>query len=125
MILIVEDSQDMQLLIRLAFKDEGYEIQVASNGFEALKIIDSGAVPNLIFLDSTMDVMNGADFLKELEVRCWDRKIPVVVMSGLDRPLRSPLIVENLKKPFDIDSLRRLAARYSKQHHNHTPEPTV
>jgi CheY-like chemotaxis protein len=115
MILVVEDSLDMQLLIRLAFRDEGYEIQIANNGSEALKIIEAGEFPNLILLDSTMEVMGGDEFLRALERRYQDRKFPVVVMSGMDEPLQSPLIVGHLKKPFDIDHLKSIASKYSKQ----------
>lgn len=116
MILVVEDNKDMQALIRIALKDEGFEIRVANDGTEALQIIDAGQMPSLIFLDSNMDCMNGAEFLKHLEARFPDNRVAVVSMSGSDEPLRSRLIVGTLKKPVDLDSFRTFASKYSKQH---------
>lgn len=115
MILVVEDDKDMQALIRIALQDEGLELNVASDGREALEIIEAGELPNMVFLDSSMEGMSGAEFLRELETRFPDTEIPVVSLSGSDEPLRSPFVVAALRKPVDLDSFREFALQYAKR----------
>jgi CheY-like chemotaxis protein len=117
MILVVDDSHDMQDLLKIALSDDGFEVKTASNGKEALQMIDCENLPSLIFLDSKMDIMDGQEFLKALEKHCVNldntQKMSVIVMSGSDEPLKSPLITATLRKPVDLDQLHTLATKYA------------
>jgi len=67
-VLIVDDNEGDQLLVRLAVEeyDPSITIYVAYDGQEALDLIDSlDEDPNLIFLDINMPGMNGHEFLVE------------------------------------------------------------
>lgn len=108
-LLVVEDSKDFQLLLKKLFSSEGYEVETASNGLEALeKIRSQTRLPNLILLDLMMPVMNGSDCYKELQLDSGLASIPVVVMTahGDKQPLESNVnSPEFVRKPFDMKKL--------------------
>ena len=47
-ILIVEDAADTRLLLNLRLQREGYQVLTASNGSEALALVQSTGLPNLV-----------------------------------------------------------------------------
>ncbi|MFN5963810.1 MAG: response regulator, partial [Pseudanabaena sp.] len=57
-LLIVDDVPDNLFLVRTILEEEGYEIIAASNGYEALKIIESDPI-DLVLLDVMMPLMDG------------------------------------------------------------------
>lgn len=66
-VLLVDDSDATTFFNKTILSKTGYidEILIAKNGLEALTIIKSGVVPDIIFLDINMPVMNGWEFLEE------------------------------------------------------------
>ena len=58
-ILIVEDAADTRLLLNLRLQREGYQVLTASNGSEALALVQSTGLPNLVLLDIMMPGMDG------------------------------------------------------------------
>ncbi len=60
-ILLVEDDKNIQKLLEEELQEDGYEIDVASNGKEALSYLEgkNGSKPDLIILDLRMPKMNG------------------------------------------------------------------
>ncbi|MDX1523928.1 MAG: response regulator, partial [Anaerolineae bacterium] len=57
-ILVVDDEPGIQEQIELALEADGYQVMIASNGLEALKILESEPVA-LILTDIAMPDMNG------------------------------------------------------------------
>jgi CheY-like chemotaxis protein len=115
-LLIVEDAIDIQTLLRRLFEMEGYTVQCASNGQEAIEVLQQTQdLPSLILLDLMMPVMDGFEFRqKQKQVDDWS-SIPTVVMTA-DGDAQSPrLKIEAtgfLRKPVDIDTLLSTAERY-------------
>ena len=81
--LVVEDDPVNQDLLRSALEREGLKVVVASNGLEGLQRM-AEVQPSIIFLDVLMPVMNGFQFIEELQKREDWRQIPVVTLSGAD-----------------------------------------
>ena len=78
-ILEVDDEDNIRLLYKEELQDEGYEVSLAANAEEALKVIETEK-PDLITLDIKMPGMNGIDFLRKLKE---DKKdIPVILCSA-------------------------------------------
>jgi len=79
---------------------------MAGNGQEALDVL-SGERPACVLLDLMMPIMDGWQFVSELETRGW-RRMPILVLSA-DRAVQqhsSKLKAEAyLAKPFDLDEL--------------------
>lgn len=103
--LVVDDESQVRATIREALEYEGYEVEEAGNGVEALAAIASGP-PDVIVLDLWMPVMDGWEF-RRAQLAAAPR-IRVVVLSALSASsqrlaeLNADAIVE---KPFDLDTL--------------------
>lgn len=82
-ILVVED--DKTLLEAIAFKltNEGYEVQTAEDGWQALNVLERNKI-DLIISDIMMPNISGLSLLSVLNEFSMDR-IPVIVVSALDK----------------------------------------
>jgi PAS domain S-box-containing protein len=86
-ILLVDDSKTDRLLYSKILKNitSDYEIEIASNGKEALDII-LASTPALVITDHLMPVMNGYQLVTELKKADLKVKPPVIILSGdMDR----------------------------------------
>ena len=116
MVLIVEDDPDMRSLQRLALECGGYEVEVATNGLEALQRLKSAARPCIILLDLMMPVMDGLAFLATRKTNPALQDIPVVCVSagGQDLLARARQLGadECLPKSPDFHELCGVVERY-------------
>lgn len=109
LILLVDDSLDSQLLLKMVLEAEGHRVECASNGLEALSLLEKLAkLPDLIFLDAQMPLMDGYEFRNFQMSTDRLKLIPTVVMTGdcdpaMNAKMRGPLKV--LTKPIDLSKL--------------------
>lgn len=109
-ILIVDDEQDLVVSLQLILEMEGYAVDIASNGHQALEKI-SALVPDLVLSDVMMPVMNGLELLKRLRAKPMYREIPVILSSAGkidDDALRGAEAF--LRKPVELDVLLQAIA---------------
>jgi two-component system nitrogen regulation response regulator NtrX len=78
-ILIVDDETTILQSLSGILSDEGYETLTASNGYEALKIIEEES-PDLVLLDIWMPGMDGIETLRE--IKRTNPFLQVVIISG-------------------------------------------
>lgn len=110
-ILIVDDERDILETLQLILEMEGYAVDTASTGQEAIDKV-SAVVPNLVLSDVMMPVMNGLELLKRLKAHPEHRAIPVIITSAgsIDaEALRGSDAF--LNKPVHLDVLLRTIAR--------------
>ncbi|MBI5077998.1 MAG: response regulator [Candidatus Yonathbacteria bacterium] len=81
-ILVVEDEEPMQLVLRDVLRVEGYNVIEAKNGVEGLEM-SLKEHPDLILLDILMPKMDGLEMLKKLRADEWGKKVPVIVLTNL------------------------------------------
>ena len=81
--LLVEDDLPTRQLMRQTLAKSGWDVSEAENGRVALDVLD-GETPDLILLDLMMPVMDGFDFLVEVQTHPDWRRIPVIVLSAKD-----------------------------------------
>jgi len=81
-ILVVDDDRDLRTTVAQVLEDEGYHVDEASNGKEALERLHTGPAPDLLLLDLMMPVMNGEQFRLEQQKEPDLARIPVVVMTA-------------------------------------------
>lgn len=79
-ILIVDDDKEIRELISDILVEK-YEVNQASNGAEALELVQKEP-PSLIICDVMMPVMNGIDFLKRMKSQELTRYVPIVFLSS-------------------------------------------
>jgi len=80
-ILLIEDEEIMIELLKRKLVKEGYELSIARDGEEGLKLMRE-IWPNLILLDIILPKMGGFDVLKEMEKNPSLKKIPVIIISN-------------------------------------------
>ena len=66
-----------------ALNKAGWEVTEAGNGQEALELL-SEKIPDLVFLDLLMPVMDGFSFLAEIRANSEFKHIPVIVVTAKD-----------------------------------------
>lgn len=116
-ILVVEDDQSIRISLQDLLEMEGYRVQVASNGVEALEALEHSGKPNLILLDLMMPVMDGFEFRKKMNTKPDLADIPIVVMSADGNVALKKAKIgasDYLRKPIDIDTLIERIERYAR-----------
>lgn len=81
-ILIVDDEPQIHQLVTLCLRTLPNEVRSASNGPEALKMIEDEK-PALLLLDLMMPGMTGEDVLAEMNNDITMQDIPVIVFSAI------------------------------------------
>ncbi|MDB5287322.1 MAG: hypothetical protein JWR05_2271 [Mucilaginibacter sp.] len=113
------DNAIFKMLINRVIKNS--EIDIVVNGEEAIKKLlelsnNPELLPDFIFLDLQMPVMNGWQFLEEFERLNIDplRKIQIYILSSsilsddIDKSLSNPLVEDFLSKPINLDKIRTI-----------------
>ena len=126
-LLLVDDDPDILQTLALCLSTKGYRVLMASNGKEALDVLGREK-PACILLDLMMPVMDGWQFVAELESRGW-RKAPLLILSA-DRAVQGHATRLHadafLAKPFDLDDLMdavKTAARNAGSRRHVSPDP--
>lgn len=83
-ILIIEDDDFLQGLEATKIKKSGFEVHTASNGADAIKIIESKQKIDLILLDLLLPDMNGFEILEKIRKTAELANIPVIIFSNLN-----------------------------------------
>ena len=109
---MVEDEPDVAELIRYNLAKEGYEVVLAPNGADALRLIQ-GARPDIVLLDIMIPQLNGWEVCRRLKQDPDTRSIPIIMVTGRveegDKVLGFELGADDyVTKPF---SPRELLAR--------------
>ena len=85
-ILIVDDEPDLRWMLRGLFEDEGFTVQEAAHGQEALDQLeqaqDAGQLPDVVLSDMRMPQVSGLELLRA--VRRQYRDLPVVLLSAVE-----------------------------------------
>lgn len=111
-ILVVEDDQSIREAMQLYLEMEGYQVQTAADGRQALDLLGNKLAPCLILLDLMMPIMDGYEFLKARKENTSISSIPVVVVSAF---LDNAIDVDAqgfVSKPIDFDVLLKYIRQY-------------
>src|SRR5678816_3709256 len=106
-VLVVDDEPMVRETLGQMLTDEGYSVDVAVDGEEALDRVHA-ARPDAILLDLMMPGMNGRQFLQALRDEPAYERVPVLIMTavhGLEVNLATLGASEVVEKPFNVDEL--------------------
>jgi signal transduction histidine kinase len=119
-ILLVEDDGSIRDVLHNILEDEGYEVELAENGRQALDRLRGGAAPDLIVLDLRMPVMDGWEFRAAQKSDPTLAHIPVIAISA-DSSAKAEAIAAQayLRKPLStgalLDAISRVLAEAEKR----------
>jgi two-component system response regulator AtoC len=121
-VLVVDDEENLRLLVRTILRREGFEVEVASSGEQALTLVESFG-PDVILTDVRMPKMGGLDLLTTLKAKGSDAVVVVMSAYGnvdlaieamkagaydyLQKPFKPEELVLVLRKAEERESLRR------------------
>ena len=80
-ILVVDDESDVREYLKAALEDEGFLVETAGDGLEALESVRREP-PDLVSLDLVMPRHSGAKFYHDLQKDKHLSKIPVLIVTG-------------------------------------------
>ena len=112
-ILIVEDDQQIQELVRLTLGRAGHRVEAVGDGAEALAWLEHRR-PDLIVLDLMLPEVNGIVFAEWLRERGLRPNVPILVLSSAPQVLHKASWIEAdgcLAKPFAVSALLDEVAR--------------
>ncbi|HET6148388.1 MAG TPA: response regulator [Polyangia bacterium] len=114
-ILLVEDDIDVRDALAETLREEGYCVDCAKDGLDALSYLRRGGQPGLILLDLMMPRMSGSEFRTVQRKDPLLAQFPVVLLSADGRMREKAAALETagaIRKPIDLDELLRVIEHF-------------
>lgn len=116
-VLIVDDNADAREILAIVLRAEGANVVTASSSAEAINYLDQ-ALPDMMFVDISMPVVNGFELVRMLRLRPVERGglVPAAALTGylsaddqatatrvgfqayLTKPVESKALVDTVKR---------------------------
>ena len=108
-LLVVDDTHDNLTLLHSLFRDR-YRLLLATDAFRAMRIVESGDIPDLVLLDVMMPDIDGFTLCRKLKENLKLRDVPVIFLTALTDPADEKLGfeaggVDFVTKPINIEIL--------------------
>jgi chemotaxis protein histidine kinase CheA/ActR/RegA family two-component response regulator len=113
-ILVVDDSMSVRRAIATLLEDQGYEVQLARDGIEAVRALEKSR-PDALLTDLEMPNMNGLELSQHLRSRAELAALPIIMITSrsMDKHRRQALsagVNVYLTKPYtDFELLQHVA----------------
>ena len=114
-ILVVEDQEDNSELAIEYLGGLGYELELATNGLEAIEMVKKNKDICLVLMDIKMPVMKGDDSL--IEIRKLYADLPVIAVTAYALAGDREIYLEKgfndyISKPMDLSILKAIVEKY-------------
>lgn len=103
-ILCVDDEKNICRLLKVNLEAEGYSVDIAFNGEEALKRLKKKSY-DLVITDLLMPKLDGWELLKRIKSETRNKNTPVIVLSVVKKEKNFLEVDAYLVKPFDVKKL--------------------
>ncbi len=121
-ILLVEDTYEIQQLVKAYLEDYGVNIDTADNGQQGVeKALHNNY--DLVLMDIQMPVMNGREAIKELRLKNYQKPVIALTADALTEHEQEFLKIgfdHTLTKPIIINDLIKTIQGHLNAHHNET-----
>src|SRR6267154_2251276 len=110
-VLVADDAPVSRRLLEVALAHEGYEVVLATDGAETLRILDQENCPRLVILDWMMPQADGVEVCRAVRKRAREPYVYFILLSAKGEQSE---IIEGLEagaddymiKPFDLSELK-------------------
>src|ERR1700722_2523227 len=110
-VLIADDDVVSRRLLEVTLSHAGYQVTVAANGAEALRVLEESDGPRLAVLDWMMPELDGVDICRSIRKTAGERYIYLILLTAKGQQEE---IVEGLEagaydyitKPYDLMELK-------------------
>jgi len=121
-ILLVDDDPNLLVLLAGQLRNDGFEIQTARDGHEALRRLEGGW-PDLLILDMMMPRMDGLTLAREIKARA---DLPIIVLSAIETAdskadLLEEVAEDYITKPYHYPELRARIGRVLRRLRDRVP----
>ena len=108
-ILIVDDEQPLARVLSFAFENEGYKVEIASDGIDCMNKV-STFEPDAVLMDIMMPKLDGLETIKLLRQNRLHRHVTIIAISAKANYAAEQAAKEAgadlfVKKPFQITAL--------------------
>ena len=108
-ILIVDDEADFVASLAELLEEEGYIVETANDGREALSRLAGASLPSVVILDLIMPIMGGVEVFSAMRADPRLASIPVILStSGPAQALSGAIF---LRKPISVDRMLETVQR--------------
>lgn len=83
-IAIIEDDPVISQMYRMKFESDGFDVGVATNGLDGLKLVQSVA-PDMVLLDIRMPGLDGPETLAKMRQTDWGKHVPVIILTNVGK----------------------------------------
>lgn len=83
-ILLVEDDRSVRRYLEVILQRAGYEVIVASDGLEAMKLVLASTVEAVV-TDAVMPHLSGHELCRFLRRQAKLARLPIIILSGMER----------------------------------------
>lgn len=81
-LLVIEDEHSLAKVLQMRLEIEGFEVEIAYDGAEAMRMIDLRR-PDLVVCDLMMPVMDGLEVTRAIKSDPALRSIPILILTAL------------------------------------------
>src|SRR5882672_142460 len=99
-VLIVEDDPEIQAALEELLSHDGFDVSIASNGADAIELLEAEARPFAVLVDLLMPGIVGQELLEYLRGDDTLSSIPVAIVSG--SPQLAPVGYPVFRKPLEL-----------------------
>ncbi len=85
-VLVVDDDADTRLMLHGVLEQQGFRVDEAEDGTQAMEMLTAGDRYDLVTLDLQMEEMHGLEVLRRIRTSVATANLPVVVATGSDSP---------------------------------------
>lgn len=119
-IVVADDSLSVRRALQGLMEDAGFEVATASDGLEALDLVNGGRSPACLILDLEMPRMNGLELTSYVRNKAGISDIPIIMITSRTSEKHLQLardagVTEMLGKPYNEDQLVQLVRRLTQE----------
>ncbi len=85
-VMVVDDEPDIRMVLSKMLRKRGYEVELCESAEEALELLSTGKLPDVIIMDLMMPGMSGIEACRTIKSDDRLSGIPVIILTVMSEP---------------------------------------